>query len=45
MKRDNDSPKGLGSRTGIVGIDPAFFRKSAEELDEEGVVKHSWCKE
>jgi hypothetical protein len=30
---------------GIVGIHPAVFRKSAEELDGEGVVKHSWCKE
>jgi hypothetical protein len=45
MKRDSDSLEGLGSRTGIVGIHPAFFRKSVEALDGEGVVKHSCCKE
>jgi hypothetical protein len=45
MKRDRDSLEGLDSRTRIVGIHPAVFRKSAEELDGERVVKHSWCKE
>jgi hypothetical protein len=30
---------------GIVGIHPAVFRKSAEELDGKGVVKHSLVKE
>jgi hypothetical protein len=45
MKRDSDSLEGLDSRMGIVGIHPAVFRKSAEELDGKRVMKHSWCKE
>jgi hypothetical protein len=37
--------KVANSRMGTVGIHPAFFRKSVEVLDGEGVMKHSWCKE